>query len=151
MKILVLSDSHGAHDAIGKAVALELPELVLHLGDNDSDCTVLQTEFPEITYRAVRGNCDPTSGGLDRDEFMIAGKRFFMTHGHLYSVKTGKGRVISAAKERGADVLLFGHTHVQYYSTDEGFVVLNPGSIGDRKMSYATIELGDDDIVCELK
>jgi len=134
-----------------KAVALESPELILHLGDNDRDCKVFQTEYPEIPYRSVRGNCDPMSAGLDIDEFVLDGKRFFMAHGHLYGVKMGKGRIIMAAKERSADVLLFGHTHVQYYSTDEGFVMLNPGSIGDSKMSYATIELSGDEVLCELK
>jgi len=151
MKILVLSDSHGNHSPIRKAVDLESPELILHLGDNDKDCVVFQTEYPEIPYRSVRGNCDMRSGGLDIDEFVLEGKRFLITHGHLHGVKMGKGRIIIAAKERGVDVLLFGHTHVQYYSTDEGFVVLNPGSIGDSKMSYATIELSGDEVRCELK
>lgn len=151
MKILVLSDSHGARDAMCRAVSLELPELILHLGDNIRDCKVFQTNYPDIPYRSVRGNCDPGFNGLDRDEFVLEGKRFFMTHGHLYGVKMGKGSIISAAKEREADVLLFGHTHVQYYSIDDGFTVINPGSIGDSKMSYAVVMLDGNDVLCELK
>jgi len=151
MKILVLSDSHGDTHALRMVVTSENPDLILHLGDNDRDCNIIQTEFPDIPYRSVRGNCDPSSKGLDIDEFVLESKRFFMTHGHLYGVKMGKGRIIGEAKARGVDVLLFGHTHVQYYSTDEGFVVLNPGSVGDHKRSYAVIELSGDELSCELR
>ncbi|MCL2248844.1 MAG: metallophosphoesterase [Oscillospiraceae bacterium] len=151
MKILVLSDSHGNDSALRRVVALENPDLILHLGDNDRDCRIIQIEFSDIPFRSVRGNCDPSSRGLDIDEFVLEDKRFFMTHGHLYGVKMGKGRIISAAKERGVDALLFGHTHVQYYSTDEGFVVLNPGSVGDNKGSYAIIELSSGELICELR
>ena len=151
MKILVLADSHGNNPALRMVVSSENPDHILHLGDNDRDCDVFQTEFPDIPYRSVRGNCDPLSRGLDIDEFVIEDKRFFMTHGHLYDVKMGKAKIIKAAKERGVDILLFGHTHVQYHSTDEGLTVLNPGSVGDNKRSYAVIELSRGEVTCELK
>ena len=115
MKILILSDSHGNVGAIMDALAKESPDMMLHLGDHDKDCAKAKVEYPEIQVRSVRGNCDISSFELDIDEFTIGGRRFFMTHGHLYGVKTEISPIISAAALRGADILLFGHTHIQYH------------------------------------
>ena len=146
-----MSDSHGNKDAMLKAVGLELPELILHLGDHDRDCGVIEWEFPEIPFRTVKGNCDRSSAGLDIDEFTLGGKRFFMTHGHLYGVKTGFSSIINSAACRGADVLLFGHTHIAHYSVLENITIINPGSIGMSGKTYAVIELGNSDVTCEIK
>jgi len=125
--------------------------LILHLGDNDRDCGAVEWEFPEIPLRSVRGNCDRSSSGLDVDEFVLGGKRFFMTHGHLYGVKTGFSSIINSASCRGADVLLFGHTHISYYSVYEGISIVNPGSIGMGGKTYAVLELRNGEVVCEIK
>jgi len=133
------------------AVALESPEWILHLGDRVKDCIDVEYEYPGIPLRSVRGNCDRDSAELDIDEFTLGGKRFFMTHGHLFGVKTGKGRVIATAVNRGADILLFGHTHIPHYSVAEDFSVINPGSIGMGGRSYAVIDLVNGAVSCELK
>ena len=151
MKILVMSDSHGAKNLILEVVALESPELILHLGDRDKDCADVEFEYPEIPLRSIRGNCDRGSAGLDIDEFTIDGKRFFMTHGHLFGVKTGYSRIIDTAISRGADVLLFGHTHIPHYSVISNLVAINPGSIGEGIKSYAVLNIKNGAISCELK
>lgn len=151
MKILVFSDSHGDKDALLKVVALELPELILHLGDHDRDCGVVEWEFPEIPLRSVRGNCDRSSSNLDIDEFTLGGKRFFMTHGHLYGVKMGYTPILNSAACRGADVLLFGHTHVALYNVCEGISIVNPGSISMGRKTYAVLETGNGVVGCEIK
>lgn len=151
MKILVMSDSHGNKEALLKATALELPGLILHLGDHDRDCTVVEWEYPEIPLRCVRGNCDRSSSGLDADEFVLGGKRFFMTHGHMYMVKTGYSSIIDYAACRGADVLLFGHTHVPYYSIWENLSIINPGSIGMGGKTYAVLDFKNGNLTCEIK
>ena len=55
------------------------------------------------------------------------------THGDLYGVKYGDSGVLRLAESRGADIVLFGHTHTpfeKYVPTEEGGVYLfNPGSI----------------------
>ena len=151
MKILVMSDSHGNKDALLKVTLLESPELILHLGDHDRDCKIVEWEFPEIPLRSVRGNCDRSSSGLDIDEFTLGGKRFFMTHGHMYGVKTGYSSIVNSAACRGADVLLFGHTHVPYYSVWENLIIINPGSIGMGGKTYAVLEFKDGNLNCEVK
>ena len=149
MKILVISDSHGAKNNIARAIALETPDAVLHLGDRVTDCIDVELEYPDILLRSIRGNCDRSSAGLDIDEFVLCGKRLLMTHGHLYGVKTGYSRIIDAAIIRSVDVLLFGHTHIPYYSVIDGIAVINPGSLGEGTKSYAVLEIGDGRISCE--
>ena len=151
MKILVMSDSHGSKNNMLNAVKRETPDWILHLGDNDKDCSDISLMHPDIPLRTVRGNCDRLSAGLDIDEFELEGKRFFMTHGHLFGVKSGKAKVINAATERGADILLFGHTHVPYYSSADNLIVINPGSINSGGKYYAVLEIKNGAISCELK
>ena len=145
-----MSDSHGNKNAILKAVAIEAPDLILHLGDNDRDISAVGEEFPEIPYRTVRGNCDHSSAGLDTDEFTLGDKRIFMTHGNLYGVKTGYSSIINSASCRGANLLLFGHTHVPYHSVLENITIVNPGSIGMGAKTYAVLELKDGGISCDI-
>jgi putative phosphoesterase len=146
-----MSDSHGNKDAMLKAIALELPELILHLGDHDKDCVSIGWEYPEIPIHSVRGNCDRLSDNIDIDEFTLGGKRFLITHGHLYNVKTGYSYIISFAASRGADILLFGHTHIPYYAEVENVTVINPGSIGTIGKTYAILELKNGDVTCMIK
>ena len=151
MKILVLSDSHGNGDAMLKATERESPDLILHLGDHDRDCAVIEREYPEIPLRSVRGNCDRMSVGVDCDEFLVAGKRFFMTHGHMYGVKSGMTSIIQDAVLRGADVLLFGHTHISHYCVENDMSIINPGSISMFGKTYAVVELENGAISCDIR
>ena len=151
MKILLMSDSHGNKKAIYRAIENELPELVLHLGDHNYDCSDAIQSYPEITFRTVRGNCDRFSPELETDEFTINDMRFIMTHGNLFGVKTGYSRIISFAAARNANVLLFGHTHIPYYSVIEGLTVINPGSVGMDKKTYAVLQCCDGVLSCEHK
>ena len=151
MKIIVMSDSHGSTNNMLLAVDLESPDMILHLGDNDRDCSSIISMYPHIPLRKVRGNCDRFSAELDMDEFVIEGKRFFMTHGHLFGVKTGKTRVIESAVNRNADVLLFGHTHVPHNSVARNLTIVNPGNIGEGGKTYAVLEIKNGTVVCELK
>jgi len=145
-----MSDSHGNKDAVLKAAARESPELILHLGDHDRDCSVIELKHPEIPVRSVRGNCDRFSYGLDTDEFTLGGKRFFMTHGNLYRVKSGISSLLDNARAKGVDVLMFGHTHDPFYSVIGNISVINPGSIGMGGKTYAILELENGNITCEF-
>jgi len=146
-----MSDSHGSVNNMLKVIDAELPDVILHLGDCINDCKDFGALYPDIMIRTVRGNCDRAYKGLDIDEFMLEGKRFMITHGHMFSVKMGKHDIKRAAIERGADILLFGHTHVQYGTNVDGMTVLNPGSINIGTNNYAIIEINNGVIECELK
>ena len=151
MKILVMSDSHGRVNNMLRAIELEAPDVILHLGDNIGDCADIASLHPEILLRAVRGNCDRSSQGLDVDEFVLESKRFVMTHGHLFNVKLGRADIKRSAASRGADILLFGHTHTPHQSYADEMLILNPGSIGVGTENYATLEIRSGAVSYELK
>ena len=151
MKILVLSDSHRILHYMQEAVELEKPDHVMHLGDHIGDAEELSRKYPMLPILMVRGNCD--FGDVGREEVLaeIRGYRFLVCHGHRYGVKSGLLRFALAAREKQADVALFGHTHqsVCEYSNHIWFV--NPGSCGGTGASYAVIELTGEGISCSLK
>ena len=132
-KILILSDSHGNTRGVLRAAARH-PDAsaVYFLGDGLRDADALEEEYPRLRVYRVRGNCDfasfdPVEGVSVEDGVVI-----FYTHGHLYGVKSGLGELAAAAKSRGADVALFGHTHDDCCETFDGLTLFNPGSAGVR-------------------
>ena len=151
MRILVMSDSHGCINNMLYAADKESPDMILHTGDCISDCKDVTRMYPEIPLRSVRGNCDRGYKGLDIDEFVLEDKRFMMTHGHLFGVKMGLTNIKNAALERGVDILLFGHTHMQYYNVSDNIIMLNPGSVGVGTREYAILEIKNGVIECEHK
>lgn len=139
MKILVFSDSHGYVARMQQAIAKETPDVVLHLGDCETDCQQLSWSGPICQ---VCGNCDPHPKNPKTYTATYAGYRFFMTHGHLYQVKYSLLRLSFAAQEAQANVVLFGHTHVPYCSCERGIWFLNPGSCGNTAQpTYGIVEI----------
>jgi len=148
MKILVMSDSHGDINSCLAAVRKENPELILHLGDHDTDALAIAKAFPKIPVKSVKGNCDPASAGEVQLDFKLLGKKFIMTHGHVYGVKSGLESILHMALENNTDVLLFGHTHIAFYEVWDKAVIVNPGSVMDKK--YAVLEIKNGEVICEL-
>jgi predicted phosphodiesterase len=80
-----------------------------------------------------------------------------MLHGHTRGVKSGIGEAISAAVQRDADILLFGHTHqplekyIPVEDSTEGEIlkkplrVFNPGSLGSG--SFGLIDIRGKDVL----
>ena len=132
MRILVLSDSHGRIGALID-VLLAYPEStpVLFLGDGIRDAEEAAQIAVGRPLYMVRGNNDFSAGGLvpETQELVLGGKRLFLTHGHRFGVKSGLDRVVAEARRRGADVLLYGHTHVPFIGYENGLHILCPGSL----------------------
>lgn len=155
MRILVVSDSHGDAYALERAVdAQPTARVVIHLGDGAREAADAAEMFPDRTFYQVRGNCD-WSGSCDapytRQE-TLGGKSVFFTHGHLYDVKMGLYRAVCAARERKADILLFGHTHEPLEEYDEGLYILNPGSLsrGRGAGTYGILDITPAGIVTHI-
>ena len=87
MKILVLSDSHGAVSPMEQAVEQTSPDLILHLGDCWRDAERLQGRFPQIPLQQVPGNCDFRPGEPAERLLCLEDFRILMCHGHTYGVK----------------------------------------------------------------
>lgn len=108
---------------------------VLFLGDGLADVARLFRRFPDLHIRAVRGNMDPLSPDTpaeDEDLFTVFGVTVLLMHGHRFGVKGGLAAAEGHALRRGANVLLFGHTHtpLSHYDGETGLYSFNPGSIG---------------------
>lgn len=129
MKVLVLSDSHGRADTMRRAIEAEKPHAMLYLGDGLSDAERMREEYPLLPITTVPGNCD--WGSLDEAERLIEldGVRILMLHGHTRGVKYHSMNAYYAAREMGADVLLYGHTHCPLVDYDGTTYTMNPGSI----------------------
>lgn len=149
MRILVLSDSHGAVENMVRCVEMTQPRHILFLGDCLPDADKLHRRFPNIPMDTVPGNCD--WGSLDQPERLIeiGGKRILMMHGHTRGVKYATMNAYYAARECGADVLLFGHTHHPMVDFDGTLYTMNPGSVGDRLApTYGIITINDKTFDC---
>lgn len=137
MKLIVFSDSHRELSHMREVLDREKPDYVFHLGDHDSDAEQISREFPTLPIAMVRGNCDGWSDTSVTLTLALGGLKFFLCHGHTLGVKTSYLRAIFAAREQGADVLLFGHTHIPERDESNGLKLLNPGSCGyGRRPTY---------------
>ncbi|WP_066311497.1 metallophosphoesterase family protein [Bacillus sp. FJAT-29814] len=125
-KVLVVSDSHGLTkelEVIRDRHQQEV-DLMIHCGDSQ-----LTPDHLALTgYFTVAGNCD--WGGFPNELVTdVASRKFFITHGHLYSVKTSLMGLKYKAEETGADIVCFGHSHVLGAEVVDGRLYINPGSI----------------------
>ena len=144
MDILVLSDSHGAVAPMIRAVELTAPNLIIHLGDCWRDGERLHTYFPDIPLEQVPGNCDFASREQDTLEFYAGPVKVFATHGHRYYVKSTMDSLLNAAHFSGAQLVLYGHTHIARIEYPAGMTVVNPGSSGlGSEPSFAVIDISD--------
>ena len=96
---------------------------------------------------AVRGNCEAEVDQMvlqfpvlaDYCLLPLKHKMIYATHGHIYNADH-----LPPMKE--GDVLLPGHTHVLKAEQNEGFILLNPGSVSIPKEenvpSYAVLDHG---------
>ena len=152
MKILVLSDSHRAQQPMLDAVRRERPDAIIHLGDHASDAQELSAEYPLLPLSVVRGNCDLFEDSVPETVLMNwEGVRIFATHGHRYGVKSGLLRLQYAAREKEAQVALFGHTHCAYCEELDGLWLLNPGACGGSRPTYGVVTIRDGTIECCVK
>lgn len=152
MKLLIFSDSHGNVANMEDIVRLESPDRILHLGDLARDAEDLAAKFPNIPVTYVPGNCDGRRPDLPEERiFTLDGCKILMTHGHIYHVKMGMGMAVRAAREAGAHLLCFGHTHEAFCEFENGMWIVNPGSVGTfGPHTYAVAVLEDGGAVCYL-
>ncbi len=130
MKLSVFSDSHGYPDRMLRAIEQSAPDMIIHLGDGGIDISKIEKQFPQIPLKAVRGNCDLNSNLPETELFSVGAVKIFITHGHIYGVKRVLSPLIDEAKGLGADIVIYGHTHITNCSMVGGLYVLNPGTCG---------------------
>ena len=152
MKIGLMSDTHGNTDNIDQAVAMagEL-SMWIHTGDlvSDAEYLALVTEIPVIS---VAGNCDWGNTKAPNEKIVeLPGHKIFATHGHLYGVKGNIYPLAQAAEKYGADIAVFGHSHVAQICHTNNLLIINPGSLSfprdNQGKSFVVLELCNDGTV----
>jgi hypothetical protein len=151
MTICVFSDSHGLVAPMAAAIEREQPRLCFHLGDGERDAAALQQRFPHLPLYAVRGNCDLRSSLSPTLTCHMGGIAIFATHGHLFQVKYEPhlDTLAQAARDMGAGLALFGHTHRPLWQQENGLALLNPGAAAGGR--YALLTIRDGAFTAELK
>ena len=146
MRILVISDSHGRNDDVAGVIEQVGPiDMLIHCGDVERGDDYIRS-LVDCPVHMVRGNNDFFSDMPGQEEFMVEGYHIFTTHGHGYYVSMGETRLKQEARGRGADIVMYGHTHRPFYEKEEGLITLNPGSLcyprqPGRKPSYMIMQI----------
>ncbi len=152
MKILVISDIHGLVSFAEKMIETEKPDEVIFLGDGYRDIKNSASFYKNVRFHYVGGNCDYYCE--DAEQFItLGGKNIFFTHGHHYNVKMEKEMhyitLRAHAKALGADIVLFGHTHMPDLEYMDGMILMNPGAV--MAYRYGVIEITDGQVKPELR
>ena len=127
-KILVISDTHGSRKGIEKLKPLIAEnDYVIHLGDGAGDMREVMGLYPDKVYLCA-GNCDFFSPLPDEGILEVEYLKIFYCHGHKYGVKRDLHSLCKAAKEKGCDIALYGHTHDSLIAELDGVTLINPGS-----------------------
>ena len=153
--ILIVSDTHGRGGRLNELIEYRQklikdgqPLTLIYLGDGLNDLFFC-AQYDSIISYAVRGNCDfsiadrmsPYGEEMPIYRLIYIDKyKVFITHGHMFSVKCGYDEICREASNQGADIVLFGHTHLpmlEYIKkgsirgVERDMVLFNPGSLGD--------------------
>lgn len=149
MKVLIVSDTHRKNASFYDVLEIEQPDMVIHCGDAEG----AEFEFREVAdcpVEVVLGNNDFFSALPGELTLDIGPYKVWVVHGHNFFVSMGRENLKEEAAVRGADIVLFGHTHRPVIDTEGEVIAVNPGSLSyprqeGRKPSYAVMVLDEND------
>lgn len=148
MRILIVSDTHGSLRNFDTVIEREKEiDMLLHLGDVEGDDDYMEAVL-NCPVHIVGGNNDFFSRLPNEIEIRIGKYKVFLTHGHGYYVSMDTRRLKQAARARGADIVMYGHTHRPDMDLEDDVKVINPGSLSyprqsGRKATYVIMEIGE--------
>ena len=133
-KILIVSDNHFQDNTLTDITKKHADaDYFVNCGD-----TQWQPDDPRLTnFIVVKGNNDFGPRFPDDERLDVDGKKIFITHGHMQHVynhgaqvnELGTEKLVKYVREQGgADIILYGHTHVPEAHYDGEILVINPGS-----------------------
>ena len=149
MRIGVVSDTHRDKSSIEQlGDKIKALDMLIHLGDNVEDISIIKRYYKGEIIN-VKGNCDFFTTTPNDRLIEVCGKKIFLTHGHKYGVKDGLLKLKYKALEFGANIVLYGHTHIGKIDFKEGIWFINPGSASlprDIGKSFAIIYIEEESI-----
>lgn len=106
-------------------------DLILHAGDVGEDDILDELEAIAPVY-AVRGNTDRFDNPRlpESRELEVSGVRVHVSHGHEVGAKP-----ITLMAAYDATVIIYGHTHRELITREDGRLVINPGAAGARRFA----------------
>lgn len=150
MKVLIVSDTHGREQNLAEALEQTGPiDQLIHLGDVEGGAEHIRELAGDAPAAIIAGNNDFFCDLPNERIFTLGGHRIFMMHGHGYFVHSGTLYLKREARKKGADIVMFGHTHKPYIEEDNELLVLNPGSLSlprqeGHRPTYIVMEIADD-------
>ncbi len=150
MKVLIVSDTHGREQNLAEALEKTGPiDQLIHLGDVEGGAEHIRELAGDAPAAIIAGNNDFFCDLPNERIFTLGGHRIFMTHGHGYFVHSGTLYLKREARKKGADIVMFGHTHKPYMEMDDELLLLNPGSLSlprqeGHRPTYIVMEIADD-------
>ncbi len=148
MRVMIVSDTHGRHAGLDRALEeAGSIDMFIHLGDVEGGEDYINAVV-DCEKHIVRGNNDFFCDLPKEEEFHIGPYKAFISHGHTYCVSLDPEHILEEGEARGADIVMFGHTHRPFYEKKGKITVLNPGSLSfprqeGRRPSYMMMEVDD--------
>ena len=136
-KYIIISDTHRNTMRARRVIEKFQGEIdgVWHLGDLSSDMASLTAayypRYPHLAFAGINGNCDYDPTVPEERLFHVENCKVFMTHGHRYMAAYSTDFLAASAREKGANIVLFGHTHRPLLEEEGGLLILNPGSLSE--------------------
>ena len=161
MKIVIFSDTHGRQDLMKQIIEKEKPfEVMVHAGDMEDQVGGV-LGYTDYQIRIVAGNCDYGLGYSRELFFDLDRYHVLLIHGNMcgsihYNPAQSIESLKNYARNKGADILIFGHTHVPKIERDGELLCINPGSLSlprqeNHKPSYAVLKIENGKTECEIK
>lgn len=148
MELLVLSDSHGDFQSLETLIKRHWDiDTIVHLGDGTEEIWQISQLYPHKTYYYVTGNNDDDRDAPEELLLEVDGVKIYLTHGHIFSLRKRKENMAFRAKELGAVVAFFGHTHVFSQEEVDGVLLINPGAVKfgrDKANRYCIVTVNRD-------
>ena len=131
MKIVICSDNHTNRQCLQYILQNESnADYYWHLGDSE------YTNIKELSpFVSIMGNNDFFLDLPATKEFELCGHKFLLTHGHR-QLMYGPEQLAAYTKDKGCDIVLFGHTHMPCDKVINGVRMVNPGSCNHNRGGF---------------
>lgn len=152
LRLALVADTHSRpHPKAAQWISALAPHAILHAGDI-GDLHVLDDLAKIAPVIAVRGNIDeraphvPDVVTIDVKAGDASALKLLLMHIAVHGPKI-RADAAQLAAQRGARMIICGHSHVPFVGRDRGLTVFNPGSIGPRRMHlpivFGVLEIAD--------
>lgn len=149
MKVLIISDTHRKNENYLKILERHVSfDMVIHCGDSEGS-EYLISETAGCPVEIVAGNNDFFSELPREREFMLGQYKVWLTHGHTFYVSMENETIKQEAIARGADIVMYGHSHKPTIDEEQDVIAVNPGSLTyprqeGRRPSYIIMDIDKD-------